>query len=50
MNTAKIAKLIEHIRQMCEESYNANTVLQYAEMSQIEQLCDEIEKEVQENG
>lgn len=46
MNAAKIAKLVERIRLMCEESYNRNAPMQYAEMSQIEQMCDDIENEV----
>lgn len=50
MNAARIAKLTEHIRQICEETYNTEKPMQYHEMSQIEQLCDEIEKEVQEDG
>ena len=49
MNAARIAKLTEHIRQICEEAYNSEKPMQYAEMVKIEQLCDEIEKEVQDN-
>lgn len=47
INTARIAKLVEHIRRICEEAYNSEKPMQYAEMARIEQLCDEIEKEVQ---
>lgn len=49
MNAARIAKLTEHIREICEGTYNKEQPLQYAEMVIIEQLCDEIEKEVQNN-
>ena len=49
MNTARIAKLIEHIRTICEETYNTEKPMQYAEMAKIEKLCDEIEKGVQNN-
>lgn len=49
MNTARIAKLTEHIREICELTYNTEKPMQYAEMAKIEQLCDEIEKEVQDN-
>lgn len=48
MNAARIAKLVEHIRQICEQTYNTEKPMQYAEMSRIEQLCDEILKEVQD--
>lgn len=50
MNAARIAKLTEHIRQICEETYNTEKPMQYHEMSQIEQICDEIEKEVEDDG
>ena len=49
INTARIAKLVELIRRICEEAYNSEKPMQYHEMSQIEQLCDEIEKEAQDN-
>ena len=49
MNAAKIVKLVERIRLMCEETYNQEMPMQYAEMSEIEQCCDEIEKEVCDN-
>lgn len=49
MNVSRIAKLVEHIRRICEETYNSEKPMQYAEMSRIEQLCDEIEKEAQNN-
>lgn len=50
MNAAKIFKLVERIRLMCEETYNSEHPMQYAEMSEIEQCCDEIEKEVSEDA
>ena len=49
MDNARIAKLTEHIREVCEQTYNTEKPMQYAEMVKIEQLCDEIEKEVQDN-
>ena len=50
MDKARIAKLIEHIREVCEQTYNTEQPMQYAEMARIEQLCDEIEKEVSDDG
>lgn len=50
MNAARIAKLTEHIREICEAAYNSEKQMQYAEMARIEQLCDEIEKEVEDDG
>ena len=50
MNAARIAKLTEHIREICEQTYNSEKPMQYAEMARIEQLCDEIEKEVSDDG
>ena len=49
MNASRIAKLTEHIREICEATYNTEKPMQYAEMAKIEQLCDEILKEVQNN-
>ena len=48
-DAARIAKLVEHIRTICEQTYNSEKPMQYAEMSKIEQLCDEIEREIQDN-
>ena len=50
MNASRIATLTEHIREICEETYNTEKPMQYAEMARIEQLCDEIEKEVSDDG
>lgn len=47
IDCAEIARLAEKMRLLCEEIYNGEKPVQYAEMAQIEKLCDEIMRELE---